>query len=56
MESKLREAIVGGFDPGQLTQTLGEGSPSHQFDALVSQSATYEQQVFQLVDRADKEG
>jgi Effector-associated domain 1 len=55
--SILREEIVRWFDdPNQLRQALREGSPSRSFDALVTPSADYGQQVFQLIDRADKDG
>jgi Effector-associated domain 1 len=54
--SILREEIVRWFDPHQLKQALREGSTPRFFDAIVSPTADFEQQVFQLVDRAEKEG
>jgi hypothetical protein len=55
--STLREEIVRWFDdPNQLRQALREGSPSRSFDELVTPSADYGHQVFQLIDRANKDG
>lgn len=51
----LREAIVQAFDHESLRRTLAEGSPARHFDTLVSSSA-FDEQVSQLIDRADKEG
>jgi chaperonin GroEL len=54
--SVLRKEIVNCFSPGQLRLTLDDGSPPRNFDAIVPPEVDYDQQVFHLIDRADKEG
>ena len=54
--SILRQEIVQAFDPPQLRQTLLEGSPPREFDMFVSYTADFGQQVFQLIERSEKEG
>lgn len=51
----LRKAIVEVFDRDGMRRILGEGNPTRQFDALVSEN-DFGMQVFELIDRAYDEG
>jgi Effector-associated domain 1 len=53
----LRAEIVSVFDdPNQLRQALREGTPTRGFDEFVTSTSDYGTQVFQLIDRANKDG
>ena len=52
----LRKEIVSEIDRGSLRQILAEGTPSRDFDALVTADADYDKQVSQLIRRANNEG
>ena len=52
----LRKAIVSDIDRDSLKQFLGEGTPSRDFDALVTADAAYDKQISELIRRANNEG
>jgi DNA/RNA endonuclease G (NUC1) len=52
----LREAIVTTIPREDLQTALAEATPGRDFNALVSPTANYNRQVFELVDRAIDEG
>jgi hypothetical protein len=51
----LRKAILDAFDRDQLRMTMAEGNPSRNFDDVVK-PGKFAYQVFDLLDKADKEG
>lgn len=52
----LRIAVLEAFAAHQLRQSLAESDPSRDFDRLTSPGAAYDQQIYQLIDRANDEG
>ena len=52
----LREAILKAYDPETLRMTLAEAAHSRDLDTYVSRAASHRDQVFQLIDTADREG
>ncbi len=54
--SRLHQAILETFEPGDLEQALKFGSPSRDLVTLVTPTAPFDHQVFQLIVRAEKAG